>query len=157
MGPIGRPWSERENGIVISRVKDGFQLVFYRFTMDWLTSDVTEPPEVSEGTFATERYGCAILRIPSRRGFNSAIGDSYNGYLQGENAFLGLVLAVLLSETFYIRELPIAVRSGWEMRGDIECQVRRFSLPTFLLPVRRGVVKVTVPVITFSLKINGCT
>lgn len=43
--------------------EDGFQLVFYRFTMDWLTSDVTEPPVVSEGTLqlnGTDRY----MRIP---------------------------------------------------------------------------------------------
>ena len=56
--------------------EDGFQLVFYRFTMDWLTSDVTEPPVVSEGTLqlnGTDRY----MRIPSADDFNIAIGESY--------------------------------------------------------------------------------
>lgn len=45
--------------------EDGFQLVFYRFTMDWLTSDVTEPPVVSEGTLQlTVRIAICVFPLP---------------------------------------------------------------------------------------------
>ena len=131
--------------------EDGFQLVFYRFTMDWLTSDVTEPPVVSEGTLqlnGTDRY----MRIPSADDFNIAIGESYTVTCKVKMPFSGSSCRFVSKRSYTGTANSGTV--GWEMWGDMNASTR-FST-NLSPPVRRGVVKVTVQV-SRSLKINGCT
>lgn len=97
--------------------EDGFQLVFYRFTMDWLTSDVTEPPVVSEGTLqlnGTDRY----MRIPSADDFNVAIGESYTVTCKVKMPFSGS------SCRFVSKRSANSGTVGWEMWGDMNASTR---------------------------------
>ena len=98
--------------------EDGFQLVFYRFTMDWLTSDVTEPPVVSEGTLqlnGTDRY----MRIPSADDFNVAIGESYTVTCKVKMPFSGSSCRFVSKRSY-----TGTANSGWEMWGDMNASTR---------------------------------
>lgn len=101
--------------------EDGFQLVFYRFTMDWLTSDVTEPPVVSEGTLqlnGTDRY----MRIPSADDFNIAIGESYTVTCKVKMPFSGSSCRFVSKRSYTGTANSGTV--GWEMRGDMNASTR---------------------------------
>lgn len=101
--------------------EDGFQLVFYRFTMDWLTSDVTEPPVVSEGTLqlnGTDRY----MRIPSADDFNVAIGESYTVTCKVKMPFSGSSCRFVSKRSYTGTANSGTV--GWEMWGDMNASTR---------------------------------
>lgn len=101
--------------------EDGFQLVFYRFTMDWLTSDVTEPPVVSEGTLqlnGTDRY----MRIPSADDFNIAIGESYTVTCKVKMPFSGSSCRFVSKRSYTGTANSGTV--GWEMWGDMNASTR---------------------------------
>ena len=101
--------------------EDGFQLVFYRFTMDWLTSDVTEPPVVSEGTLqlnGTDRY----MRIPSADDFNIAIGESYTVTCKVKMPFSGSSCRFVSKRSYTGTTNSGTV--GWEMWGDMNASTR---------------------------------
>lgn len=101
--------------------EDGFQLVFYRFTMDWLTSDVTEPPVVSEGTLqlnGTDRY----MRIPSADDFNIAIGESYSVTCKVKMPFSGSSCRFVSKRSYTGTANSGTV--GWEMWGDMNASTR---------------------------------
>lgn len=100
--------------------EDGFQLVFYRFTMDWLTSDVTEPPVVSEGTLQlnTDRY----MRIPSADDFNIAIGESYTVTCKVKMPFSGSSCRFVSKRSYTGTANSGTV--GWEMWGDMNASTR---------------------------------
>ena len=101
--------------------EDGFQLVFYRFTMDWLTSDVTEPPVVSEGTLqlnGTDRY----MRIPSADAFNIAIGESYTVTCKVKMPFSGSSCRFVSKRSYTGTANSGTV--GWEMWGDMNASTR---------------------------------
>lgn len=101
--------------------EDGFQLVFYRFTMDWLTSDVTEPPVVSEGTLqlnGTDRY----MRIPSADDFNIAIGESYTVTCKVKMPFSGSFCRFVSKRSYTGTANSGTV--GWEMWGDMNASTR---------------------------------
>ena len=101
--------------------EDGFQLVFYRFTMDWLTSDVTEPPVVSEGTLqlnGTDRY----MRIPSADDFNIAIGESYTVTCKVKMPFSGCSCRFVSKRSYTGTANSGTV--GWEMWGDMNASTR---------------------------------
>ena len=101
--------------------EDGFQLVFYRFTMDWLTSDVTEPPVVSEGTLqlnGTDRY----MRIPSADDFNIAIGESYTVPCKVKMPFSGSSCRFVSKRSYTGTANSGTV--GWEMWGDMNASTR---------------------------------
>lgn len=101
--------------------EDGFQLVFYRFTMDWLTSDVTEPPVVSEGTLqlnGTDRY----MRIPSADDFNIAIGESYTVTCKVKMPFSGSSCRFVSKRSYTGTDNSGTV--GWEMWGDMDASTR---------------------------------
>lgn len=107
--------------------EDGFQLVFYRFTMDWLTSDVTEPPVVSEGTLqlnGTDRY----MRIPSADDFNIAIGESYTVTCKVKMPFSGSSCRFVSKRSYTGTANSGTV--GWEMWGDMNASTR-FSTNLF--------------------------
>lgn len=101
--------------------ENGFQLVFYRFTMDWLTSDVTEPPVVSEGTLqlnGTDRY----MRIPSADDFNIAIGESYTVTCKVKMPFSGSSCRFVSKRSYTGTANSGTV--GWEMWGDMNASTR---------------------------------
>lgn len=101
--------------------EDGFQLVFYWFTMDWLTSDVTEPPVVSEGTLqlnGTDRY----MRIPSADDFNIAIGESYTVTCKVKMPFSGSSCRFVSKRSYTGTANSGTV--GWEMWGDMNASTR---------------------------------
>lgn len=101
--------------------EDGFQLVFYRFTMDWLTSDVTEPPVVSEGTLqlnGTDRY----MRIPSADDFNIAISESYTVTCKVKMPFSGSSCRFVSKRSYTGTANSGTV--GWEMWGDMNASTR---------------------------------
>ena len=101
--------------------EDGFQLVFYRFTMDWLTSDVTEPPVVSEGTLqlnGTDRY----MRIPSADDFNIAIDESYTVTCKVKMPFSGSSCRFVSKRSYTGTANSGTV--GWEMWGDMNASTR---------------------------------
>lgn len=101
--------------------EDGFQLVFYRFTMDWLTSDVTEPPVVSEGTLqlnGMDRY----MRIPSADDFNVAIGESYTVTCKVKMPFSGSSCRFVSKRSYTGTANSGTV--GWEMWGDMNASTR---------------------------------
>lgn len=101
--------------------EDGFQLVFYRFTMDWLTSDVPEPPVVSEGTLqlnGTDRY----MRIPSADDFNIAIGESYTVTCKVKMPFSGSSCRFVSKRSYTGTANSGTV--GWEMWGDMNASTR---------------------------------
>lgn len=101
--------------------EDGFQLVFYRFTMDWLTSNVTEPPVVSEGTLqlnGTDRY----MRIPSADDFNIAIGESYTVTCKVKMPFSGSSCRFVSKRSYTGTANSGTV--GWEMWGDMNASTR---------------------------------
>ncbi|MFQ9475386.1 exo-alpha-sialidase [Barnesiella intestinihominis] len=101
--------------------EDGFQLVFYRFTMDWLTSDVTEPPVVSEGTLqlnGTDRY----MRIPSADDFNIAIGESYTVTCKVKMPFSGSSCRFVSKRSYTGTANSGTV--GWEMWGEMNASTR---------------------------------
>lgn len=101
--------------------ENGFQLVFYRFTMDWLTSDVTEPPVVSEGTLqlnGTDRY----MRIPSADDFNVAIGESYTVTCKVKMPFSGSSCRFVSKRSYTGTANSGTV--GWEMWGDMNASTR---------------------------------
>ena len=101
--------------------EDGFQLVFYRFTMDWLTSDVIEPPVVSEGTLqlnGTDRY----MRIPSADDFNIAIGESYTVTCKVKMPFSGSSCRFVSKRSYTGTANSGTV--GWEMWGDMNASTR---------------------------------
>lgn len=101
--------------------EDGFQLVFYRFTMDWLTSDVTEPPVVSEGTLqlnGTDRY----MRISSADDFNIAIGESYTVTCKVKMPFSGSSCRFVSKRSYTGTANSGTV--GWEMWGDMNASTR---------------------------------
>ena len=101
--------------------EDGFQLVFYRFTMDWLTSDVTEPPVVSEGTLqlnGTDRY----MRIPSADDFNIPIGESYTVTCKVKMPFSGSSCRFVSKRSYTGTANSGTV--GWEMWGDMNASTR---------------------------------
>lgn len=101
--------------------EDGFQLVFYRFTMDWLTSDVTEPPVVSEGALqlnGTDRY----MRIPSADDFNIAIGESYTVTCKVKMPFSGSSCRFVSKRSYTGTANSGTV--GWEMWGDMNASTR---------------------------------
>lgn len=101
--------------------EDGFQLVFYRFTMDWLTSDVIEPPVVSEGTLqlnGMDRY----MRIPSADDFNVAIGESYTVTCKVKMPFSGSSCRFVSKRSYTGTANSGTV--GWEMWGDMNASTR---------------------------------
>ena len=89
--------------------------------MDWLTSDVTEPPVVSEGTLqlnGTDRY----MRIPSADDFNIAIGESYTVTCKVKMPFSGSSCRFVSKRSYTGTANSGTV--GWEMWGDMNASTR---------------------------------
>lgn len=89
--------------------------------MDWLTSDVTEPPVVSEGTLqlnGTDRY----MRIPSADDFNVAIGESYTVTCKVKMPFSGSSCRFVSKRSYTGTANSGTV--GWEMWGDMNASTR---------------------------------
>lgn len=101
--------------------EDGFQLVFYRFPLEWLAG---EPPVVSTGTLqlnGIDRY----MRISDADELNIGIGESFTVTCKVKMAFTGSQCRFVSKRSYTGTDTNGTV--GWELWGDHTDRMTRFS------------------------------
>lgn len=101
--------------------EDGFNLVFYRFTYDWLTAEAPKPPVLSEGTIAfngTDRY----MSIPNADELNIGIGQSFTVTCKVKMPFSGSACRFVSKRSY--EGTDNSQTCGWELWGDKDYNTR---------------------------------
>lgn len=101
--------------------EDGFNLVFYRITYDWLTAEAPKPPVLSEGTISfngTDRY----MSIPNAQDLNIGIGQSFTVTCKVKMPFSGSTCRFVSKRSY--EGTDNSQTCGWELWGDKDYNTR---------------------------------